>query len=179
MNVKANLEEHVHNEHFTAKVAEGVETIRNGREDANEHADHHHALQESTEDGVRTDRKSVAKQEHAYTAEHSSKGHQNETEFRLAESRQLQCLVCSGAGNILNTVVLLAHPLDDRVACHRGENRTDHTTKEGACSEITDLCGVEVPWWTRKDPRLDNGRTYIPAVQDTRGDDSVASSRVK
>lgn len=43
------FEQHIHNEDLVGLVAEGVEAVREGGEDADEHADHHYTLQKGAE----------------------------------------------------------------------------------------------------------------------------------
>jgi hypothetical protein len=49
------LEEHVHDKQLIARITERVKAVRNGRDCADKHANHHHALEESAKRGVGSD----------------------------------------------------------------------------------------------------------------------------
>ena len=69
------LEQHVHDENFVALISEGVETIRQSREDADQYAHHHQTLKESTEHSRVTVLESVTEEEHSKGAEDAGRRH--------------------------------------------------------------------------------------------------------
>lgn len=159
------LKQHVHDEHLTTEIAECVKRVRDGRPDSDQYTEHHNTLQESAENGIRTNRKCVAEEEHPDCASDGGESHEDKTELWLTAKLLATVLECQTDDYLLYTLVPLRHPRDDRVTGDSRECGTDHTADERSSTEVSNLGRVVSPWRAGKDAGDDNRRSDIPAVE--------------
>jgi hypothetical protein len=81
--------------------------------------------------------------------------------------------------NILYTVVPFPHIFYDWVGEPTDKNRPNHAPNEWSSTNVPDLSGSKPPWRPGEDTSYNDGRANVPGIQESRSDDSIATSGIQ